>query len=136
MDQGFLLKVDDPKTGILETDWLENRANIPQSGVRALFGKVMDGLYDSSTRDRFRVRLEQGEAPNTTEVYISHLGAEEVVKGDSGMADAPTDPELEAVMLQRLMVFMGFKRRRRPYWRFMRSTGSRRALSRKVGPHR
>ncbi|CAK0758354.1 Outer membrane protein assembly factor BamC [Gammaproteobacteria bacterium] len=108
LDQGFLLKVDDPKTGVLETDWLENRANIPQSGVRALFGKVLDGLYDSSTRDRFRVRLERGEAPDTTEIYISHLGAEEVTKGDStAWQMRSNDPELEAVMLQRLVVFMG-----------------------------
>jgi len=108
LDQGFLIKVEDSKTGILETDWLENRANIPQDGIRALFGKVIDGLYDSSTRDRFRVRLERGETPNTTEVYVSHLGAEEITKGDStAWQMRPNDPELEAVMLQRLMVFMG-----------------------------
>ncbi len=108
LDQGFLLKVDDPKAGILETDWLENRANVPQSGIRSLFGKVLDGLYDSSTRDRFRIRLERGEASDTTEVYISHTGAEEVAKGDSTTWQLrPNDPELEAAMLQRLMVFMG-----------------------------
>ncbi len=108
LDQGFLLKMDDPKAGILETDWLENRANVPQSGIRALFGKILDGLYDSSTRDRFRVRLERGESGGTTEIYISHSGAEEVTKGDSTTWQLrPNDPELEAAMLQRLMVFMG-----------------------------
>ncbi|CAK0763809.1 Outer membrane protein assembly factor BamC [Gammaproteobacteria bacterium] len=110
ISQGFPIKTEDAKTGILETDWLENRANIPQSGMRALFGKVLDKLYDSSTRDRFRVRIERGETPNNTEVYIAHMGVEEVVKGDgTAWQTRPNDPELEAVMLQRLMVFMGVK---------------------------
>lgn len=110
LNQGFLIKKEDAKAGILETDWLENRANIPQSGIRAIFGKVVDKLYDSSTRDRFRVRLERDETPDNTEVYISHMGVEEVVKGEGTVWQMrPNDPELEAVMLQRLMVFMGLK---------------------------
>jgi len=108
LDQGFLIKTEDPRIGLLETDWLENRSNIPQSGIRNLLGKVLDGLYDSSTRDRFRIRLERGETPDTTEIYVSHLGAEEVLQGEtSSWQTRPNDPELEAVMLQRLMVFMG-----------------------------
>ena len=108
LEQGFVIKTEDQKAGILETDWLENRANVPQSGIRALFGKVLDGLYDSSMRDRFRVRLERGEASGTTEIYISHVGAQEIAQGDSTVWQLrPNDPELEAAMLQRLMVFMG-----------------------------
>lgn len=33
---GFALKRDDPTIGIMETDWVENRADIPQDGVRAI----------------------------------------------------------------------------------------------------
>lgn len=108
--QGFPIKHEDPKAGIMETDWLENRANIPQSGVRALFGKVLDKLYDSSTRDRFRIRLERSDASNQIEIYISHVGIEEVTKGDGTVWQTrPHDYELEAIMLQRLMVSMGLK---------------------------
>lgn len=108
--QGFPLKEDDAKNGILVTDWLENRANIPQSGLRALFGKILDRLYDSSTRDRFRVRLERGADPTQTEVYLSHQGIEEVVHDDTTVWQSrPRDPEIEALMLQRLMVFLGVK---------------------------
>ena len=108
LDQGFVIKVEQPRTGILETDWLENRANIPQSGVRALFGKVLNGLYDSSTRDRFRIRLERSETPDTTEVYVAHQGAEEVTQGEGTVWQMrPNDLQLEAVMLQRMMMFLG-----------------------------
>ncbi len=113
LDQGFLLKLEDPKAGVMETDWLENRANIPQDGIRALLSKVMDGLYDSSTRDRFRTRLERGETTGTTEVYVSHMGAQEVAQGDStAWQPRANDPELEAVLLTRLMVFMGVQEKK------------------------
>ncbi|WP_163452196.1 outer membrane protein assembly factor BamC, partial [Escherichia coli] len=72
----FLLVIDSPETGIMETDWAENRAKIPQDIIRHTVGKVFDGLYSTSERDKFRTRIEKG--PNgTVEVYISHRGAQE-----------------------------------------------------------
>ena len=56
---GFALKRDDPAIGIMETDWLENRADIPQDGIRAIFGKYLGMLYSAPTRDKFRVRVER-----------------------------------------------------------------------------
>ncbi len=113
LQNGFLLRVDDPKAGILETDWAENRADIPQGPIRRLLSKALDTLYSSATRDRFRVRLERGERPGTTELFLTHQGMEEVVQGtpdEDGSTiwrPRPSDPELEAEMLQRLMVYLG-----------------------------
>jgi outer membrane protein assembly factor BamC len=111
-EQGFLIHMEDPRIGILETDWTENRADIPQSGIRKLIGKAIDAVYSSATRDRYRVRLERGTAEGSTEVFLTHRGVEEVATGSS--VDSPTiwkprpsDPELEAEMLKRLMVFLG-----------------------------
>lgn len=113
LQNGFLLTMDDPGVGILETDWAENRADIPQDFIRGTIGKALDFLYSSATRDRFRVRLERTSA-GTTEVFIAHRGMEEVVQGDNSQNETgtlwkprPTDPELEAEMLKRLMVFLG-----------------------------
>ena len=112
LQNGFLLTMDDPAVGILETDWAENRADIPQDFIRGTIGKALDFLYSAATRDRFRVRMERVDA-NTTEIYIAHRGMEEVVQGpadaDTGTVwkPRPSDPELEAEMLKRLMVFMG-----------------------------
>ncbi len=112
LESGFLIRMEDPRIGILETDWNENRADIPQSAIRSLIGKALDAVYSSATRDQYRVRLEHGVDPGTTEVYLTHRGVEEVATGNT--VDSPTvwkpratDPELEAEMLKRMMVFLG-----------------------------
>lgn len=117
LQNGFLLTMDDPAVGILETDWAENRADIPQDFIRNTIGKALDFLYSSATRDRFRVRLERADAGGT-EIFVAHRGMEEVVEGQAGSETGtlwkprPSDPELEAEMLKRLMVFMGSEQER------------------------
>ena len=64
----------------METDWVENRAKIPQDIIRRTIGKVFDSLYSTGERDKFRTRLERA-ADGSTEIYISHRGAEEVLVG-------------------------------------------------------
>lgn len=109
-ESGFLIDVDSPDTGVMETDWAENRAKIPQDFVRNTLGKVFDSLYSTGERDKFRTRLER--APNgTTEIFISHRGAEEVLTGSDHATSVWTarkpDPSLEAEFLARLMVRLG-----------------------------
>ncbi|HEX5286480.1 MAG TPA: outer membrane protein assembly factor BamC [Polaromonas sp.] len=115
-ENGFLLTLDQSKLGIMETDWAENRAKIPQDFIRRTLGKVLDSIYSTSERDKFRTRLER-RPDGGTEIYVSHRGMEEVVTGaKSGSAASgdstvwqprPTDPELEAEFLRRLMVKLG-----------------------------
>lgn len=112
VQQGFLIKMEDPRLGILETGWAENRADIPSGIIRNTLGKALDFVYSAATRDQFRVRLENGTTPGTTELYLTHRGMEEVVTGSpedrsSMWKSRPSDPELEAEMLKRLMVFLG-----------------------------
>ena len=112
LEQGFLIKMEDPRVGILETGWSENRADIPQGPIRNTLGKVMDFAYSAATRDQYRVRLERGAESSTTEVYLTHRGVEEVIKGSvednqTIWEPRPSDPELEAEMLKRMMVFLG-----------------------------
>ena len=106
-DNGFLINIDSPDTGIMETDWAENRAKLPQDFIRKTIGKVFDALYSTGERDKFRTRLERN-ADGTTDIYISHRGAQEEIVGvnkDTTMWTArPSDPELEAEFLSRLMV--------------------------------
>jgi len=108
LEGGFLIKREDPTVGVMETDWAENRADIPDGPIRSVIGKVFDGAYSAATRDRFRVRLERGAEANTTELFLTHRGVEEVAKGESTVwQPRPADPELEAEMLSRLMVYFG-----------------------------
>src|SRR5687768_5927599 len=106
---GFLVKVEMPEAGVMETDWAENRAKIPEDILRNTLGKLLDSLYSTAERDKFRTRLERG-ADGTTEIYISHRGMSEVMEG-AGVRTVwqprPADPDLEAEMLARLMVRFG-----------------------------
>jgi outer membrane protein assembly factor BamC len=111
---GLLLEQQDPTIGVMTTDWLESRADIKQGVITEFLRKTLDSIYSSATRDQFRVRLERGEKPGTTELYLTHRGMEEkLVENVSGEADTtywtprPTDPETEAAMLRSLMVYLG-----------------------------
>ena len=109
-DSGFTLALDMQSAGIMETEWNENRAKIPQDFVRNTLGKVFDSLYSTGERDKFRTRLER-LPDGSTEIYISHRGAEEVVTGsqkESTMWTArENDPGLEAQFLAKLMTQLG-----------------------------
>jgi outer membrane protein assembly factor BamC len=112
-EQGFVINIELPAEGIMETDWAENRAKIPQDVIRRTLGKVIDQLYSTGERDKFRTRLETGSGG--TEVYISHRGMVEVLVSFTGTGDKdttvwqprPSDPELEAEFLRRLMLKLG-----------------------------
>ena len=105
-NSGFTVETESPQTGIMETNWAENRAKIPQDFIRRTIGKVSDSAYSTGERDKFRTRLER-RPDGTTEIYISHRGAEEVLTGPQKESVTwtarPNDPELEAEFLSRLM---------------------------------
>ncbi|MEO0316764.1 MAG: outer membrane protein assembly factor BamC [Pseudomonadota bacterium] len=106
-DQGFQLVILKPEAGLMETEWAENRAKIPKDFIREALGKVFDGLYSTSERDKFRTRLER-TADGSTEIYISHRGLEEKMQGQAMnqsvvWTNRPSDPDLEAEFLSRLM---------------------------------
>lgn len=111
LELGFILNIDSPDIGVMETDWAEDRAKIPQDFIRSSVGKVLDGLFSTPERDKFRTRLEAGKEPGTVEVYISHRGMMEIYptegKDTTIWQPRPADPELEAEMLRRLMVRLG-----------------------------
>ncbi len=110
-ETGFILKIDAPEAGLMETDWAENRAKLPQDFLRNSLGKVFDGLYSTAERDKFRTRLERGKEAGTTEVYISHRGMQEIytseLKKDTRWQPRKADPELETEMLLRLANRLG-----------------------------
>ena len=113
---GLLVNVELPEAGIMETDWAENRAKLPQDFIRSTLGKVFDDVYSTAERDKYRVRLEKGAEPDTTEIYISHRGMIELYisegKTETRWQPRPADPELEAEMLRRLMVRLGVQEAR------------------------
>ncbi|RTL51368.1 MAG: outer membrane protein assembly factor BamC [Rhodocyclaceae bacterium] len=110
-DTGFIINVERPEAGVMETDWAENRAKLGTDFVRNTLGKVFDDLYSTAERDKFRTRLEPGAEAGTTEVYISHRGMYEIYtserSNETRWQPRPADPDLEAEMLRRLMSRLG-----------------------------
>jgi outer membrane protein assembly factor BamC len=112
-ETGFLINTENPDAGVMETDWNENRAKVDAGMIRNFLGKILDSVYSTAERDKFRTRLERGTEPGTTEVYISHRGMEEVYTSSSAdntqtkWQPRPPDPDLEAEMLRRLMTRFG-----------------------------
>jgi outer membrane protein assembly factor BamC len=119
-ENGFVLRIDNPEAGIMETDWAENRAKIPDDIIRQTLGKVIDGMYSTGERDKFRTRMERGKTPGTVEIYITHRGMVEELTGSgvtketdsSKWTPRPSDPTLEAEFMSRLMVRLGVEEER------------------------
>ncbi len=109
-ENGLPLAVEEKSAGMMETEWVENRATLPQDFIRATLGKVFDSLYSAGQRDKYRVRMERA-ANGETEVFISHRGVAEVYttaeKTGITWQLRPSDPELEVEFLRRLMVKLG-----------------------------
>jgi len=111
LESGFSLALDQENLGIMETDFAENRAKLPQDFIRETLGKVLESLYSTGERDKFRTRLER-TAAGGTEIFVSHRGLVEVVVGGAASNSTvwqpvPPNPELEAEFLRRIMVRLG-----------------------------
>ena len=110
-ENGFLISVNLPEVGVMETDWAENRAKIPQDFLRSMLGKLIDQIYSTAERDKFRTRLERNDEGGS-EIYVSHRGMVEVATADrermrTMWTPRAPDSDLEAEFLRRLMVRLG-----------------------------
>ena len=124
IDQGFAVETEEPDIGVMETDWAAVESPLPAGALKRLTNLINKGLHGVAVRDRYRTRVERGAEAGTTELYISHRGAEQTYIGDDaplGQQDdvgkmvwqpRPSDPGLEAEMLSRLMIFLGVDEQR------------------------
>lgn len=107
-NNGFTISKQDPRAGLIETDWAENRAKIPEGWIRSALGSIIDQVFDSGERERFRTRLER--VNGKTEIYVSHQHMVETPTADDTIFKwvfGPEDPGLNAAMLARMMVYLG-----------------------------
>lgn len=108
------LVTENPATGVIETDWLENYAEITTVAQR-WFRKVFGSFVTAESYDKFRVRLEHGRVAGTTEIFLSHRGiAADQVPGDNNRdvistrwVPSESNTEIEAEMLRLLMIHLG-----------------------------
>lgn len=109
-DLGLTIDSEDQAVGVMETAWAENRAKISPGGSHDNFNDEFSNAYTAGERDQYRTRMERSKDGMSTEVYITHRGIKEessAAQGASHWVARANDPELEAIMLQRLMVRFG-----------------------------
>ena len=110
-ENGFLVRKAKPEAGVMETDWAENRAKLPQDWIRSTLGSLIDAVYSTSERDKFRTRLERTPDGRGTEIFISHRGMQETYteggRQNTSWQPRETDHTLEAEFLRRLMIRLG-----------------------------
>ena len=108
-DLGFTLTKNDAAAGVMETNWAENRAKLPQDIIRKSLGSVLDSVYSTGEMDQYRTRSER--TPTGSEIFITHKGMIEVYtspqKDFTKWEPRPAEPELESEMLSRLLVKLG-----------------------------
>lgn len=103
------INIENAKLGYLETEWVEQRYNLGESAL----ARALASLHSTGLRDKFRVRIEPGREPGTTEVMASHIGLEEIVLGTNYNGPSTiwqprkTDPVLEADLLDRFLIALG-----------------------------
>jgi len=112
-DLGFAFVRENPVYGVIETNWLENRFDVPTGWFSSLLG----GLFSTGLMDKYRIRIEHGEKEGTSLMFITHQGLKELSYGSFSDTDVSVkwvpreaNPELEAEMLQRFLVFRGVKK--------------------------
>ena len=59
LELGFILNIDSPEIGVMETDWAEDRAKIPQVSPPSI-GKVLDGLFSTPSATSSAPASKQG----------------------------------------------------------------------------
>lgn len=122
LSSGFILTMDEPALGIMETDWQENRAKLPKDYVSQLLNKISARFASTGELDKYRIRMERGTDPDTIEIYVSHRGLAEAYRNDGSTktrdskmevdtiwVPRASDSELEAEMLVRMLQHFGLE---------------------------
>ena len=110
-ESGFTIASEEPAIGQMETDWAENRAKLSGGGLRSLLEKIgLGGVYSTSERDKFIIRIEQAKNGGT-DIFFAHKGMSETYTDRSEertmWQPRPNDPNLEAAFLARFMQYLG-----------------------------
>ncbi|HSI25329.1 MAG TPA: outer membrane protein assembly factor BamC [Methylotenera sp.] len=136
IEQGFAVRVENPDTGVMETEWIEAdaiKAQDDKKNIGEKFDKWLDKLSGFADRRKFRTRLERGEKEGSTEIYMTHRTVTSApddgknrVRTNYGEVETgyrlegtkpenraeENDGDLDAELLRRLMVKLGVEEKR------------------------
>jgi len=114
--EGFAIKKSNKKIGIIETDYLENRPELPDQSlglIRSMIQSVTSQSYSFPVIDKYRIRIEPLDNHKKSEIFISIHSMKEiidpnaVVSGNTIWVEKDPDISTENEMLLRFMIFLG-----------------------------
>jgi len=114
--EGFAIKKSNKKIGILETDYLENRPDLPEQSlgmIRSFIQSVTSQSYSLPVIDKYRFRIEPVDNYTKSHIFISLSSMKEIIdpnatiSGNTTWIEKEPDIELETEMLLRFMQFLG-----------------------------
>lgn len=108
---GFVIAKEEPNIGFMETQWAENRANIPGDVVRDFLTKIgLGSVYSSAFRDKFIIHVEAKDQHGSL-ISFTNQRREEVFTSSNHSStkwvSRPADNNLEAQFLARYMMSLG-----------------------------
>jgi len=114
-DMGFVVKKSNKKIGFMETDYLENKPEIPDKSlglIRSMFSTIGNVSYTLPSIDKYSIRIEPLNSGEKSEVHLSISSMKEVatlVAGDESTLwqSKERDVALENEMLYELMLYLG-----------------------------
>ncbi|UJF23912.1 outer membrane protein assembly factor BamC [Suttonella sp. R2A3] len=112
---GIRLTVNEPAIGLMETDWLVDETELPQTGISGILNSLLSFVSDSGTRDRYRIRFGR-EAGEQTSVTLLYQQSVEKADYDLQSGKEPAgfkwtlsdndNPELQLEMTRRIALFI------------------------------
>jgi len=131
---GFAVRVENAETGVMETEWVDASSLKDDKGnYLDKFQGWLDKLSALNNRQKFRTRIDRGEDPTATEIFISHRAISDIqddgkgriktrlgefetgytdtrrTKRDEQQSEAE---DLDAELLRRLMVRLGVEEKK------------------------
>lgn len=114
--EGYPLQRQDPKLGLLESDWVGKGENAPEkSGWEGLLKGITNFFFKPEYMDRMRIRIERGDGDNQTRVFLisQRMDLSEKKEPINGSdyegftwSNSPENRAFDAEMLERLMVYL------------------------------
>ncbi len=79
-DLGFAVRVENPQTGVMETEWVDpaDLTKDEKGNYLDKFQGWLDKLNALKNRQKFRTRIDRGIEDATTEIYLSHRSVSDV----------------------------------------------------------
>jgi outer membrane protein assembly factor BamC len=128
---GFAVRVEDPQTGVMETEWVDPADLVKDAKGNYLdkFQGWLDKLSSLNNRQKFRTRIDRGGEEATTEIYMSHRSISDATDDghnyavtklgriDTGFKAKNQDEravaeDIDAELLRRLMVRLGVEEKK------------------------